>query len=474
MRGLVWFRRDLRIHDQPALSNALLECREVTGLFIFDVPLLQSNTFGAPLVSFMLECIENLRDALQKRHIPFHWYQGIPTEEIVKAALDAQADRVYWGRDYEPTTLERDRVARLELEKHHIEVRTFKNHTIFEPDEILGSSGDPLQRFGAYKARWWKKWDEAGPHLRAPSLKANSISPFKPVNGSPLPSLSDLGFSTKPISIHGGEKEGLKRLKWYVQNCLQTYSTGRNHPFEDNTSILSPHFRFGTVSARYAAQAALATLTKGRQVSRKDVLTWVDELIWRDFFQQILFHHPRVATESFRAQSSRPNGRFKKTWFEAWCSGNTGFPLVDAGMRQLNRTGWMHNRVRMVVASFLVKDLRFDWRLGERYFMEHLLDADLAANNGNWQWCASTGTDAMPGYRIFNPTLQAKKFDPDGDYIRRFVPELKQVPTKLIHQPELMSVHEQDQYLCHLGHDYPYPIVDHHMARQAYLGKSGK
>ena len=207
-------------------------------------------------------------------------------------------------------------------------------------------------------------------------------------------------------------------------------------------------------------------------MSRADVLTWIDELIWREFFQQVLTAFPHVVDGSFRNAAvppSRQPGPERDRLLQAWCSGHTGYPIVDAGMRQLNQTGWMHNRVRMVVASFLIKDLRINWQSGERYFMRQLLDADVAANNGNWQWCAATGTDAMRGYRIFNPALQGKKFDPDGTYLRLYVLELANVPRIRIHQPHLMTGDEQERARCLIGTDYPSPVVDHQLARQKYL-----
>ena len=224
---------------------------------------------------------------------------------------------------------------------------------------------------------------------------------------------------------------------------------------------------------RTAVHAALGTLATGGRRSRRDVLTWIDELIWREFFQQILSAFPQVASGPFRGKDGlprpRPAGAEWNRLYAAWCEGQTGYPLVDAGMRQLNQTGWMHNRVRMVVASFLIKDLRIDWQSGERYFMQQLIDADLAANNGNWQWASSTGTDSMPGYRIFNPMLQSRKFDPDGAYIRQYVPELTAVPTDRIHAPHLMTQEEQALAGCRIGIDYPSPIVDHRQAREEYL-----
>lgn len=469
MRGLVWFRRDLRVADQPALAAALSECDEVVGLFIFDDPLLSSKTFGAACVGFMLQSLEELSESLAKKKVPLLWRRGIPTEELAKTSRGVHADAAYWNRDYEPSALERDRTAQKELEKGGVAVRTFKDHVVFEGGEILGASGDPLQRYGAYKARWWEHWRSGAPDI-VNVLKQAKRAASVEASGD-LPSCADLGYDRVEPAIPGGEQAAVRRLRWFVKGPLQAYGKGRNRPDEDGTSMLSPHFRFGTLSTRTAAREALGTLRQGGGSRRKDVVAWVDELAWRDFFQQVLFHFPRVATEPFRPMAL-PAWRTSDRLHEAWCAGRTGFPLVDAGMRQLNTTGWMHNRVRMLVASFLVKDLRLDWRLGERYFMQHLLDADLAANNGNWQWCASTGTDAMPGYRIFNPALQAEKFDPDGTYIRRFVPELARVATKHIHQPEAMTREDQERCGCRIGHDYPKPIVDHTHARQEFLARA--
>ena len=469
MRGIVWFRRDLRIHDQPALSAALNECREVIPIFVFDEPLLRSKQFGSACVTFMLNCLEDLGQSLTSLGLSLYWRRGEPIEEITKAARELRADAVYWNRDYEPAAIKRDRAVERNLIAAGIGACTYKDHVIFEPQEVLGGSGDPLQRFGAYKARWWARWRESAPTLTVIPKRARNRNLAGNRSRERLPSSKDLGYESVSLACHGGEHQAIRRLRWFVKGPLHGYAVGRNRPDNDGTSMLSPHFRFGTLSTRTAAWAALDTLKRRGIGSRQDVVTWVDELVWRDFFQQVLFNFPRVADEPFRPKAGLPNWRKSQPLFEAWCNGKTGFPLVDAGMRQLNSTGWMHNRVRMVVASFLVKDLRLDWRLGEKYFMQQLLDADLAANNGNWQWCASTGTDAMPGYRIFNPALQARKFDPDGSYIRRYIPELEKIPTKYIHQPELMSRREQDEYSCRIGCDYPKPIVDHTTARHEYL-----
>jgi deoxyribodipyrimidine photo-lyase len=483
----MWFRRDLRLADQPALSAACTECDQVIPLFVFDDPLLQSKEFGAACVNFMLGSLRELAASLEARGLTLHWRRGDPVEEVVRAARDWKADIVYWNRDYEPRAILRDKLVQKELERRGIIVKTFKDHVVFEPQEIQGATGEPLQRYSAYRARWWAQWSAHKPRaLPVPAALPASKQAMGPPLGSlsvPLPSAEELGYASLVPWIEPGEQQAWKRLRWFCKGPLHRYGTGRNIPGIDGSSKLSPHFRFGTISPRSAILAALQTLKRGRRgVSRPDVFLWIDELIWREFFQQVLAEFPHVISKPFRREVAPPvrqPGHERDQLFQAWCEGKTGYPIVDAGMRQLRQTGWMHNRVRMIVASFLVKDLRIDWQSGERYFMAHLLDADVAANNGNWQWCASTGTDAMKGYRIFNPTLQGKKFDPDGLYIRRYVPELVSIPTVNIHEPHLLSLNEQEKARCQIGVDYPAPIVDHRQAREDYrrlskLSKQGK
>ena len=472
MRGMVWFRRDLRLHDQPALTAACVECDEVIPLFVFDEPLLQSHEFGSACVNFMLGCLGELASSLADHGVPLQWRRGDQVEQVVQAAREWKADVVYWNRDYEPSAIERDQSVQQRLGKLGVAVRTFKDHVVFEADEVRGSTGGPLQRYSAYRARWWTKWHAAPPAVQPiPSTLVKQKSAPLPILG-PLPTARELAYDLVPTWIEPGEQNAQKRLRCFTEGSIRSYAQGRNLPAIDGSSKLSPHFRFGTLSPRMAIHAALSELAKGGQVSRVDVLTWVDELIWREFFQQVLASFPRVAEGPFRKVAippSREPGPERTALFQAWCNGQTGYPIVDAGMRQLNQTGWMHNRVRMVVASFLIKDLRIDWQSGERYFMQHLIDADVAANNGNWQWCASTGTDAMRGYRIFNPALQSKKFDPDGAYIRRYVPELARVSAKRIHEPHLMPADEQERAGCRIWEDYPSPVVNHQLARQEYL-----
>lgn len=479
MRGIVWLRRDLRLNDQPALSAACEECSEVIPLFVFDEPLLRSRVFGSACVSFMLGCLQELASSFANNGVPLQWRHGEQIEEVVRAVREWKADVVYWNRDYEPGAIARDRAVQQRLAQLGVIVRTFKDHVVFEAEEVRSATGEPLQRYSAYRARWWTKWQATKPSaLPIPRLLTAEKTVSLPVPPS-LPSAGDLGYEPMTLWVEPGERSAQKRLRRFVEGAVHAYVTGRNLPAIDGSSILSPHFRFGTLSPCTAVHAALASLAKGGQVSRADVLTWIDELIWREFFHQVLAAFPRVATGPFRnavIPAAREPGPERDRLFQAWCAGRTGYPIVDAGMRQLSQTGWIHNRVRMIVASFLIKDLRIDWQSGERYFMQQLIDADVAANNGNWQWCASTGTDAMRGYRIFNPVLQSKKFDPKGDYIRRYVPELAKVPPLVIHEPHTMTAEDQEGAGCRIGLEYPAPIVEHQRARQEYLelGKVAK
>ncbi|MCC6140279.1 MAG: deoxyribodipyrimidine photo-lyase [Nitrospira sp.] len=472
MRGIVWFRRDLRLHDQPALTAACQECDEIVPLFVFDEPLLQSDVFGPACVNFMLGCLRELASSLAARGVMLQWRRGEPVSTVVQVAQELKADVVYWNRDYEPAAIERDRQVQLALAERGIRTKTFKDHVVFEAEEIRSATGEPLQRYSAYRARWWAKWQATKPSpLTSPAFKVSTSVPSRSASRS-LPSPIELGCDPVVPWIDPGERQAQMRLQEFLGKSVHVYGEGRNRPGIDGSSRLSPHFRFGTLSVRTAVHEALAALAKGGRVSRADVLTWIDELVWRDFFQQVLSAFPHVAKGPFRHVAVPPvrePGGERDRLFQAWREGQTGYPIVDAGMRQLNRTGWMPNRVRMIAASFLIKDLRLDWQSGERYFMSQLLDADVAANNGNWQWCAATGTDAMRGHRIFNPALQSKKFDPGGEYICLYVPELAKVSRKWIHEPHLMPVDEQTRAGCYIGRDYPAPLVDHRQAREEYL-----
>lgn len=414
---IVWFRRDLRLDDHTALNEALKTGHPVLPLFIFDTSITEELPADDARISFIYDQLASIQLQLKKQGAAILIQKGKPLEVWNSLLNTFKIHSVYLNRDYEPYARKRDQQLKEVLDQKGIPLFTFKDQVIFEPGEILKADGTPYTVFTPYKKRWMEKWSTSTP---APP-KTLAYPNFARLEDE-FPTLKELDFEpssikTKPFS--------LEKLDCYVEE--------RDRPDLDSTTYLGPHLRFGTVSIRRVIQDA----GPGYE-------TFLSELIWREFFMQILFHFPRVVTQSFKVQYDRIQWRNDETAFERWCKGETGFPMVDAGMRQLNKTGFMHNRVRMVVASFLCKHLLIDWRWGEAYFAKKLLDYELASNNGNWQWAAGTGCDAAPYFRVFNPAEQLRKFDPDQSYIRRWIPEWG-----------------TDQY--------PAPMVDHAMARKRAL-----
>ena len=459
-RALCWFRRDLRLHDHAALYHALTQSIEVHCVFVFDIDILDKlNDKQDRRVEFIWHSLLELRERLRQQGSTLRILHGKAQELIVRLAHELDVQAVFCNHDYEPDALLRDMFVERELGTHNIAFHHYKDQVIFEKSEILNGSGKPYSIFTPYKNAWYKKLDEF--YLRAyPTEKY--FSALAQGIAAALPSLESLGFVPTNQSMLAGES-GAEQLLGDFKPHIARYQETRNFPAVNGTSCLSVHLRFGTVSIRSLASYAYYVGGAGAQ-------TWLGELIWRDFYQMLLHHYPTLAQDqTFKAQFNAivfPNDVRK---FTAWCEARTGYPLIDAAMRQLNQTGYMHNRLRMVVASFLVKDLHVDWRWGERYFAQHLLDFDLAANNGGWQWAASTGCDAQPWFRIFNPITQSKKFDAQGEFIRIQIPELARCTDKWIHAPWLMPTCEQERCGVEIGNDYPAPIVDHVVAREKTL-----
>ena len=452
-RALVWFRRDLRSFDHAALYNALSCSGDVYTAFVFDREILDSLPRSDRRVEFIRDSVAELDAALAaaggglvSRHAPAR-------EAIPSLARELRVQAVFANRDYEPAAIARDRDVADSLAAAGIAYHDFKDQVIFERDEIVGQSGRPYSVFTPYRNAWLKSLSPA--HLRSYPVSQASGVLARPPGAVPVPSLDALGFAATNLRETGvvpGMEGGARGFAEF-RDRIDEYASTRDVPAIDGSSRLSVHLRFGTVSIReLAAFAHARSLERGGDGAR----TWLSELQWREFFAQVLRHRPDVVEHSYRREYDRLRFRNDRALFAAWCEGRTGYPIVDAGMRELNTTGFMHNRVRMITASFLVKDLLCDWRWGERYFALKLLDYDLASNNGNWQWAASTGCDAQPWFRIFNPVAQSKRFDPDGAYIRRFVPELRPLDRGAIHAPGGIG-------------DYPAPVVDHAASRAAAL-----
>lgn len=434
MINIFWFRRDLRLDDNAGLYHALKGENPVLPIFIFDTNILDDlEDKKDARVEFLHDTLSDMSKELKDLGSDILIKNGEPIS-VWKELLDAyKIGKVFTNHDFEPYAKDRDKKVRELLENEDIEFETFKDHVIFEKDEVVKDDGDPYVVFTPYSKKWKQKLMskvEDGDSVGKTSyfLKAypteDHFSNFYQTETFDNPSLEDIGFEPTDIEIPSKE---------VTRGVIRNYKENRNFPAKDGTSRLGIHFRFGTISIRNKARKAL-------DLSE----TFVNELIWRDFYAMILSHFPKVVGNAFREKYEAVEWRNNEAEFEAWCQGKTGYPIVDAGMRELNGSGYMHNRVRMITASFLTKHLLIDWRWGEAYFAKKLLDFDLASNNGGWQWAAGCGTDAAPYFRIFNPTSQQEKFDKHKKYIKQWVPEFG-------------------------TDDYPEPIVDHKFARQRCL-----
>ncbi len=427
-RSFFWFRRDLRLEDNAGLYHALKESESpVIPVFIFDANILDELKPDDPRVTFIYQEIESLQRQLGKLGSGLRVEYGKPVDVWESLIGSGPLESVFLNRDYEPYAKERDGSVKKLVEDKGGQFRAFKDHVIFEAGEVLKDDGDPYTVFTPYKRKWLEKLHSRSSGDELFYLKSYPTEDyFQNLNqeNSDLAKLEEMGFEKASWDFPERELES---------DTVKTYAKNRDFPGRDGTTRLGLHLRFGTISIRRLAN-------KTRQLSE----TFLSELIWRDFYSQILACFPHVVDGPFREKYAQIPWRDDDEGFEKWCQGKTGYPLVDAGMRQLNQTGYMHNRVRMVTASFLTKHLLINWQRGEAYFAEKLLDYDLASNNGGWQWAAGCGTDAAPYFRIFNPTSQLQKFDPDRSYVKEWIPELD-------------------------SEDYPDPMVEHKQARERCL-----
>lgn len=426
-----WFRRDLRVHDNTALHEAATRHDRVIPVFIYEDALKSGPDVGPARVQFLLDSVRELRATLQSLGHPLVLRQGRSDIEIPKLARALGVNAVYANKRSEPYAQARDAKIAQALAEIGIAFELRKDAVLWEGTEILNKSGKPYTVFTPY-SRAWRALPVPKP---VPTLK--QVQPFelRVGQGTLVESVAELGLAMTQDSTPAGEARALKLLDRFRSGPLLEYASHRNTPAMDGTSRLSPHLRCGTIGLRHILEEVRRATARATPEQKKEAETFVGELIWRDFYTQILHNFPHVMKGSFRPEYDQLQWEDRGDRFEAWCQGRTGYPIVDAAMRCLNQTGWMHNRLRMVVAMFLTKDLLVSWQKGERYFMRQLVDGDMAANNGGWQWSAGTGTDAAPYFRIFNPVSQSQKFDPEGEFIRRWIPELAGVKTKLIHAP---------------------------------------
>ena len=472
-RALVWMRRDLRCDDHAALYHALRRFEQVYCVFVFDTDILDLlPTREDRRVDFIhasvLALDEDLRQLAAGSGAPGAGLlvrHGSAVQEVVQLAQALGVQEVLTNRDYEPEAIARDARVAGDLQAAGIAFSDYKDQVLLDRDEVLTQQGHPYSVFTPYKRAWLQKLDAFQCKAYPVARYAGHLAALP--KGEAIPSLADLGFQPSNLAslkIPTGSRGAQLLLQDFLPR-MAAYQDARDFPAVKGVSYLSVHLRFGTVSIRQLAALAVAQARTGCEGAQ----TWLSELAWRDFYAMILWHHPQVVTQSFRPIYDKVQWDDAPELWQAWCEARTGYPLVDAAMRQLLQTGYMHNRLRMVVASFLTKDLGIDWRAGERFFAQHLNDYDLSSNNGGWQWAASTGCDAQPWFRIFNPITQSERFDPDGKFIRRYLPELAKVPDRYIHFPAAMKPLEQQACGLQLGRDYAHPVVDHGRARERTL-----
>jgi deoxyribodipyrimidine photo-lyase len=473
-KGLVWLRRDLRCTDNATLAHALATCAEVYAVFVFDTTILDALPRDDRRVAFIHDSVRELATSLADAGGVLIVRHGDPTEAIPALAKSLGVQAVFAGRDYEPAAVARDRSVARSLDDLGIAFEVVKDQVIFEASEILTAQGEPYSVFTPYQRAWLKQVRpvDLAPHGRQSDWQHLAVPPE---GKQALPSLASMGFEVsdaRRMAIPTGESGARQLLDDFLPRMAH-YHERRDYPAVRGPSYLSVHLRFGTISIRTLAREAHAAMLRGGDAG-SGAQTWLSELIWREFYFMILHHHPGVVASAFKPAYDAiewATGNAADADFRAWCEGRTGYPLVDAAMRQIHQTGYMHNRLRMVTASFLVKDFGIDWRRGEAYFARALNDFDLAANNGGWQWAASTGCDAQPYFRIFNPVTQSEKFDPQGRFIRKYVPELANLPDKALHAPWRADPQTLRDAGVTLGRDYPPPRVAHDVARKETLAR---
>ncbi|MBL1209224.1 FAD-binding domain-containing protein [Geminocystis sp. GBBB08] len=461
---IFWHRRDLRIRDNIGLASAREKSQKIIGLFCLDPAILKGDDIAPARIKYLLGCLAELKENYQKLGSDLLIFHNSPLTIIPKLAEGLKAEAIYWNLDVEPFSRQRDKMMEEALKGKGIKFETFWDQLLHPPETILSKTNTPYTVYTPF----WRNWSQQ-PKLKPVNSPSNLFPLTEEENDIaknwgfiPLPSLEDLGFTwDNELLLTAGESAAKERLEYFCRYHLSDYNENRNYPFLDGTSQLSAAIKFGVISPRTLWQYTITELENCESdEARENIITWQKELAWREFYQHCLYFFPELEKGAYRQQFQNFPWQNNENFFQAWCEGKTGYPIVDAAMRQLNETGWMHNRCRMIVASFLTKDLIIDWRWGEKYFMQKLYDGDLASNNGGWQWSASSGMDAKP-LRIFNPASQSQKFDAEAEYIRQWLPEISNLDTADLVTGKISPLDAQS---C----GYPLPIVDHNQQQRKF------
>ncbi len=473
--AIVWFRNDLRLADNPALHAAATSKRPLVCVYIYDEKSPAPRSPGAAARWWLHGSLQGLHSALKERGGELTILRGATERTLLELAAEINAAAVYWNRRYDEAGRTLDSSIKARLRQNNIEATSFNGHLLHEPWTLQNQSGKPFRVFTAYWRAALKLGVTEAPLSAPRALKFHTL-PTK-IQHKPVP-LASLDLEPTQPDWSGGlrstwtadEPTARAHVKRFLSSALQDYSTDRDRPDRVGTSRLSPYLAFGNISVRQVWYIAREAVQSRRSPALpRQLEKFLAELGWREFNYHLLYHTPDLAERNFQSRFDPLQWRKDAKGLKAWQRGLTGYPIVDAGMRELWATGWMHNRVRMVAASFLIKHLLIDWRTGEQWFWDTLVDADPASNPANWQWVAGTGADAAPYFRIFNPILQGEKFDPEGGYVRKWIPEIARLPDKLIHKPWTAKPAQLAAAGVELGKTYPHPIVDHDKARQRAL-----
>ena len=452
MKGIVWFRSDLRIDDNPALNAALSNCDEVLAIYIFSQSQWEIHNESNIKQEFLFNNLTSLEESLLKLNIPLiamntDSYKTLP-KDLLNFVIEQKIENIFWNNEFGVNESERDVAVEKNLNENNVQISRFDDQVIYQPGFLKTGQGNPFSVFTPFKRRWIENFEmdfldiDKPKHAKEPNLVKSDLSILK------FTKTHDAKIDLWPA----GEVAAQDRLANFLSSKVKSYSEKRNSPILDGTSRISPYLALGILSPKRCILEGLKLNNFEFTSGNKGICKWIDEIVWREFYRNIMHSFPRVSkNKPFKPDTESIQWRHSDKELEAFYTGNTGFPIVDAGIRQMLAEGWMHNRLRMVVAMFFTKNMLHDWRLGERFFMQNLIDGDFSSNNGGWQWSSSTGTDSAPYFRIFNPITQSQNFDPKGEFIKHFIPELKDVPINKIHQPQI------DLFS---SYDYPEPILD--------------